>query len=166
MRGQGMALAVALLGLSAPARAQSAETADEPRTAEEFIATAREAYAVDEPEPEQEPCATPTAAEIVVCRQVDRPSDQSLPSPTERANAAGERPPDPIPSAPDVFGLPPCSSYAFCAKMGRAPPPIYIADLSKIPEPLTPEEAARVVRAEDLPEDPPTPEAASPAAAP
>jgi len=166
MRGQGMALAVALLGLSAPANAQSTGTADDPRTAEEFIATARETYAVDEPEPEQEPCATPTAAEIVVCGEVDRPSDQSLPSPSERANAAGEMPPDPIPNAPDVFGLPPCRAYLFCSKMGRAPPPIYIIDLSKIPLALTPEEAAGVVRAEDLPEDEPTPEAASPAAAP
>ncbi len=157
-----MALAVALLGVDAPAWAQSEQAASAPRTAEQFIETAREVYAVDEPEPEQEACPIPTGQEIVVCEQVDRPSDQRLASPTERANAAGEMPPDPIPNAPDVFGLPPCSAYTFCAKMGRTPEPPLIIDLAAIPEPLTPEEAASVFRAEDAPSQ----EAASPAAAP
>ena len=150
---RGLVATVVSLGLAAPAVAQSEQDVPE-RTAEQFIETAREVYAVDEPEPEPEPCATPTAAEIVVCEQRDQVPDQSLPSPTERAYAAGERPPDPVPSAPNVYGLPPCSAYLFCTKMGRAPPPIHIVDLSKIPEPLTPEEAALVVRAEDLPEQP------------
>ena len=70
-----------------------------------------------------------------------------------------------MPQAPNVFGLPPCKAYLFCSKVGRAPPPIYIIDLDKIPEPLTPEEAALVFRAEDLAETA-SPEAASPAAAP
>jgi hypothetical protein len=162
MRGQRVALAAGVLGLSSPAVAQQ-EAPAQSRTAEQFIETAREVYSVKKPEPE--PCPEATAAEIVVCRQSYDGADQRLPSPTDRANAAGERPPDPIPQAPDVFGLPPCKSYMFCGRVGRAPPPIYIIDLSKIPEPLTPEEAALVFRAEDLPAEP-TPAAASPAAAP
>jgi hypothetical protein len=149
--------------MAAPARAQSDQGAEPPRTAEQFIETAREAYAVEEPEPD--PCPAPLGQEIVVCAKVDRPSDQRLPSPTERAYANDEMPPDPIPRAPNVFGIPPCKAYAFCSKMGRAPPPVLIIDLEAIPEALTPEEAALVFRAEDLPEEAATPAEASPAAA-
>lgn len=159
MRGQAVALAVWLLALAPPASAQTQSS----RTAEEFIETARQAYAIDEPKPE--PCPEATQAEIVVCREFYDGEDQRLPSPTERANAAGERPPDPVPDAPDVFGIPPCKAYLFCQRVGRAPPPIYLINLSKIPEPLTPEEAALVFRAEDPPEEP-NPAEASPAAAP
>ena len=169
MRGQGVALAVALgLCVASPARAQSDAASPAPaapRTAEQFIETAREAYSVRE-RAEVVVCPESVGNEIVVCATPDRPNDQSLPSPTERANAAGERPPDRIPDAPDVFGLPPCSAYQFCSKVGRAPPPIFIIDLAALPEALTPEEAALVFRAEDLPRESPSPEAASPAAAP
>ncbi len=155
MRGQTVALAMTVLFLAMPAGAQTeADAAEARRTAEQFIAISREVYAVDEPEPEAEPCAAATAAEIVVCRERDKVPDQRLPSPTERANAAGEMPPDPVPRAPNVFGLPPCSSYTFCTKIGRPPPPILIIDLAAIPEPLTPEEAALVFRTEEAPEAP------------
>ena len=160
MRGQGVALAVALgIGaVPAPAGAQG----ETPRTAEQFIETAREVYSVHNPEPVPEACEAPVGNEIVVCAQGDEPYDQQLPSPTERAYAAGERPPDRIPDAPDVFGLPPCSAYQFCSKMGRTPQAPLIIDLAAIPEALTPEEAAHVFRAEDAPNR----EEASPAAAP
>jgi hypothetical protein len=101
---------------------------------------------------------------IVVCRQREDPDKHRLPSPTERARAAGEMPPDAIPRAPDLWGgmqggvtvatgciIPPCP---------RSMPPLI--DFSKLPEPLTPEEAALVFRAEDAP----SPAEASPAAAP
>jgi hypothetical protein len=150
---RALALAVILGGLLAgPVSAQ---------TAEEIIETAREVYTVDEPdEPDQ--CPTATGNEIVVCRQLDQPDDQRLTSPTERAYESGAMPPDPVPRAPYVLGLPQCGVEVTCHRIGRTPTPIYIIDLSKIPEPLTPEEAALVFRAEDLP----TPEAASPAAVP
>ena len=154
MRGAAVTLAIAALGLAAPAGAQSEQAAEQPPTAEQLIATAREVYSIDEPEPEPKPCAAATAAEIVVCQQRARVPDQRLPSPTERAQAAGEMPPDPVPRAPDVFGLPPCRSYMVCTKIGRAPPPILIIDLEALPEPLSPEEAALVFRAEDAPEAP------------
>ena len=85
-------------------------------------------------------------------------------SPTDEAIRNGEPMPDGIPRAPDVFGLPPCSSYAFCSRVGRTPEPRLLIDLEALPHPLTPEEAAHVFRAEDLPAA--TPEAASPEAAP
>lgn len=151
MRGQGMLMTTAALGLASSAAAQETPPVSS-RTAEEFIETAHEYYSPEKPEPP--PCPEATAAEIVVCRQSYDGEDQRLPSPTDRAIAAGERPPDPVPDAPNVFGLPPCKAYAFCSKMGRAPPPIYIVDFDKIPEALTPEEAAHVFRAEDLPAEP------------
>ena len=162
MRGQAVALSVVLLGTAAPIDAQSEQAAEEPRTAEQFIETAREAYSVRE-RPEPLVCPAPVGNEIVVCARSDEPDDQRLPSPTERAYAAGELPPDPIPSAPDLWGgmrggvtvakgcfIPPCP---------RPMPPI--VDFSRIPEGLTPEEAALVFRAEDGL----SPEGASPAAA-
>src|SRR5688500_16117471 len=97
MRGQAAALAVVLLGTAAPIGAQSEQAAEEPRTAEQFIETAREAYSVRE-RPEPIVCAAPVGNEIVVCARSDKPDDQRLASPTDRAYAAGELPPDPIPS--------------------------------------------------------------------
>jgi hypothetical protein len=154
MRGQAVTLAVALVGLACPAAAQSDAPA-EGRTAEQFIATAHEAYSVEQPEPD--PCPTATNAEIVVCERYDQVPDQRLQSPTERAYADGAMPPDPIPSAPDLYGgmrggvvvargcfVPPCP---------RPMPPM--VDFDKIPEPLSPEQAAMVFRAEDRPPDPP-----------
>jgi len=168
MRRRAIALVVALvLGAASRAHAQSdaAHEVAAPRTAEEFIERAREVYSVREDQEALE-CPAPVGNEIVVCAPPDRPSDQSLPSPTERAQAAGERPPDRIPDAPDVFGLPPCKSYQFCSRIGRAPTPPLIIDLEAIPEGLTPEDAARVVRVPDPPDDGVRSEGASPAAAP
>jgi hypothetical protein len=162
MRGQGMALAAALLALSAPLSAQSP-------TAEQAIETAREVYTVTDYGPQPEPCPEATNNEIIVCQQYeDLPDDMRVSSPTERANEAGEMPPDPIPAAPDLYGgmrggvvvasgcmIPPC------------PPPYPpMVDFSRMPEGLTPEEAAHVIRAEDLPEGGASPAAALPAAAP
>jgi len=163
MRGQAVALTMVLIGSATPATAQSAQAAEEPRTAEEFIETARAAYSVID---RREPCATPVGNEIVVCRQRIDPESQRLPSPTERANALGERPPDPIPDAPYVLGLPECGIEVVCHRIGSAPTPIYIIDLEAIPEPLSPEEAALVIRAEEAPGGTASPGAASPAAAP
>ena len=156
MLGHWAALAVASVGAATPAMAQSE------RTAEQFIETARKVYAVEDAEPEVDPCAAPSGNEIVVCARRDKVPDQRLPSPTDRARAADEMPPDPIPRAPYVLGLPECGVEVTCHRVGRAPPPIYIIDLKAIPEGLTPEEAALVSRAEASP----SPAAASPGAAP
>lgn len=165
MRGPvSVAIALGALGPS-PGLAQSEQPATSVRTAEQFLETARQAYAW-EPETEPEPCPEASEDEIVVCRQRDAVPDQRLPSPTERAYAAGERPRDPIPDAPYVLGLPECKVEVVCHRMGSAPPPIYIIDLSKIPEALTPEEAALVFRAEDAPDALANPAEASPGAVP
>ena len=161
MRGQAVVLAVSLIGLADRAAAQTGE-GEAPRTAEQFIETARETYSVKQ---EPAPCRTPVGNEIVVCRERLDPESQRLQSPTERAYANDEMPRDPIPNAPYVLGLPECGVEVTCHRIGRTPPPIYIIDLSKIPEPLTPVEAARVCRAEDLPPAA-SPAAASPAVAP
>jgi hypothetical protein len=159
MPARKLVLAAALSG-AAPAAAQT----EAARTAEQFIEAARETYSVDETR--LEACPTPVGNEIVVCRQLEDPDQFRVASPTERANAAGEMPPDPIPSAPYVLGLPECGVEVTCHRIGRTPPPIYIIDLDSIPVALTPEEAALVFRAEDRPPETATPEAASPAAAP
>lgn len=161
MRGQTIALAVALLPAARPTAAQSAPPEEgQPRTAEQFIETARRVYSVREPR--TEPCVAPVGNEIVVCREVTRIPDQRLPSPTERAQARGERPPDPLPQAPYVLGLPECGVQVVCHRMGSAPPPIHLIDFASIPEALPPEQAALVGRVEDAASS----EGASPAAAP
>ena len=164
MRGRGVTLAVAVLVAPEPVCAQSEPADAAPRTAEQFIEAARALYSVREQR--SEPCAAPVGNEIVVCRDRIDPESQRLPSPTERARAAGERPPDPIPDAPYVLGLPECRVEVVCHRMGSAPPPIYIIDLEAIPQPLSSDEAALVFRAEDKAEATVSPEAASPAAAP
>src|SRR5690606_3028354 len=83
MRGQAVALAMALIGGATPASAQSEPAADEPRTAEQFIEAASDASSVIE---RSEPCPTPVGNEIVVCRERIDPESQRLSSPTERAN--------------------------------------------------------------------------------
>lgn len=158
MRRQAMAMSLSLLVATGPLRAQGEATAGEARTAEQFIETAREAYSVRSRRAEPPP--RPTSNEIVVQARRDISESQRLPSPIERAHAAGERPPDRIPSSPNVDG--PGIFQGDGMSIGSAPEPIYIIDLAAIPEPLTEEEASRVFRAPD----PVTLEAASPAAAP
>jgi hypothetical protein len=128
-----------------------------PPSAEEMIGVARELY---RPSGLRERCSAPAPGEIVVCAPA---SDEfRVTSPTDDAIATGEAVFDGLPRAPDVFGLPPCSAYVFCSKVGRVPPPVYLIDLEAIPEPLTPEEARHVFRAEDAP----SPAEASPAELP
>jgi hypothetical protein len=146
MRGRATGLAVVLASMTTQAGAQT-EQPKNPRTAEQMIETAREVYPVRQRR--AEPCPAPVGNEIVVCRRLEDPDKLRVPSPTERAYAAGEVPPGPIPQAPYVLGLPQCGVEVTCHRMGRAPPPIYIIDLKAIPESLPPEEAAQVLRAEE-----------------
>lgn len=158
-------LAVLALAGASAGRAQESEAAASSATAEQMIEVAREAY---RPPGLRKRCPRPTTAdEIVVC--APDPDELRVSSPTDDAIAADEPMPDGVPRAPDVFGLPPCKAYAFCAKMGRTPEPPLLIDLAALPEALTPEEAALVFRAEDRPDAADlavSPAAASPAAAP
>ena len=152
------AAAAACLAASA-GRAQEREAGDG-LTAEEMIEVAREEWQ----SPELRGCPEAKPGEIVVCEPDTE--DFRVESPTDEAIRNGEPMPDGVPRAPNVFGLPPCSSYSFCSRVGRTPEPPLLIDLAALPHPLSSEEAALVFRAEDLPPTPATPEAASPAAAP
>ena len=164
MLGKAAAIVAAIgLGLaSGPGRAQD-PASGQASTAEEMIEVSREVWRAPGLDGR---CPTPTAEEIVVCEPESE--EFRVESPTEEAIRKGEPMPDGLPRAPDVFGLPPCSSYTICMRIGRKPVAPLLIDLSALPVALTPEEAAHVFRAEDLPEaqEPATPEAASPAAAP
>jgi hypothetical protein len=163
MLGKAVAFAVAIAaGLAVPAaRAQDAESDVDPAdlTAEEMIEVAREQWRTVEPKgcPEAKP------GEIVVCKPDDE--EFSVESSLDEAIREGSTVPDGIPRAPYVLGLPECGVEVVCHRIGRAPEPPLIIDLSALPYPLTPEEAAHVYRAEDLPAAAASPEGASPEAA-
>jgi len=157
-----LAAALAICMVAETGRAQDAG-AEPGATAEEMIEVARETWRAPGV---GRRCPAAKPGEIVVCPR--DPDEFRVESPTDEAIRKGEAVRDGVLRAPDVFGLPPCSSYSFCSKVGRTPEPPLLVDLTTLPVPLTPEEAAHVFRAEDLPEEtgPTTPEAASPADAP
>lgn len=127
-----------------------------------MIEVAREVYGSPDL---RERCAQPEPGEIVVCHT--EPEQPRLESPTDEAIRKGERPPGMQPNAAHLFDPPPCvpSLLTFCGKFGRAPRTPEIVDLTALPEPLTPEVAALVFRAEVRAADagPARPAAASPA---
>lgn len=152
-----VAAALALAGASSGRAQESGQTAAAP-SAEEMIEIAREAY---RPPGLRRRCPPPLPGEIVVCAPDS--DDQRVSSPTDDAIAAGEAVADGVPRAPDVFGIPRGTPVATGCFVPPCPPPMPpLIDVSAIPEPLTPEQARHVYRAED----PPNPAEASPAAAP
>ena len=166
MRSKLIALASALGACLATGSARSQEQdAPSTLTAEQMIEVARRLYGSPDL---REPCAQPKPGEIVVCHT--EPEQPRLESPTEEALRKGERPPGMQPNAAHLFDPPPCvpSLLTFCGKFGGTPRAPVIVDLTTLPEPLTPEEAALVFRAEDHPAaaGAARPAAASPADAP
>jgi len=160
VRSRTVACAATLFACLAAPNASAQEAQDAPTT-EEMIEVARDVWR----SPDRR-CTDSTADEIVVCAP-DEEEEFRVESPTDEAIRKGEAVRDGVLRAPDVFGLPPCEAYTFCSKVGRTPPAPTRIDLTTLPVPLTPEEAAHVRRAEDLPpEGRPTPAAASPAEAP
>jgi hypothetical protein len=156
-----LAVASALIAAAAldatPAVAQD-EAPAQP-SAEQMIEVAREAY---RPPGLAARCTPGSGDEIVVCAPDQEQYQVS--SSIEDAIAADQPVDDGIPRAPDVWGgatggvvvargcmIPPCP---------RPMPPLI--DYSKLPDALTPEEAARVFRAGEAP----SPAGASPADAP
>lgn len=132
-------------------------TASAQATAEEALETARRAYRVTEPR--RVACPQGEPGVIVVCQQRIDPDNLRVPSETDRAVAAGQAVDDGVPRAPDLYGgmaggvtvmrgcfVPPCP-----------PPAAIMIDLEAIPEPLTPEQARAVRRAEPTPEPGPDP---------
>ncbi|WP_347302454.1 hypothetical protein V5740_10645 [Croceibacterium sp. TMG7-5b_MA50] len=129
-------LCAALTFGTAPAFAQ---TRSPSLTAEEALANAAARYSTRRPEPE--PCPQATGNEIVVCRQVEEWDGTGLRSPTEQAIVDGTMPPDRIPQAPDMFGIPPCEPA--CIPVGAKPVDPLIIDLKAIPEAPPGSDAAR-----------------------
>jgi hypothetical protein len=122
------------------------EEAEAPPTAERMIEVAREAYRP--PGLRRRGCPPPERpGDIVVCAPDHE--DHRISSPTQDAIAQGTAVPDGLPRAPDVFGLPPCNGG--CISIGSPPPPLYLIDLTAIPEPLPPEEARQILRADPEP---------------
>lgn len=156
MLGKAVAIAAALAASFGPEGA-GAQDADAVPTAEQMIEVARETWGTSDA---HRRCPEAKPGEIVVCEP--KQEDFRVESPIDEAIRTGQSVPDGLPRAPDVFGLPPCEAYTVCSRVGRTPEPPLLIDLAALPHPLTPEEAALVFRAED----PATPAAASPAAAP
>jgi hypothetical protein len=146
MLGKAVAFAAATAAcLAAPAgRAQERE-AEDSLTAEEMIEVAREEWRTVEPKG----CPVAKPGEIVVCKPGDE--EFRVESPIDEAIREGKPVPDGLPRAPYVMGLPECGVEVECHRIGRTPTAPLIIDLAALPHPLTPEEAALVFRAEDLP---------------
>jgi hypothetical protein len=160
MRGYMVALALVVSGLTfaAPAGAQpaegstapgaaedSGETSEQPLTAETIIEVARERL---RPPGVRRPCKLPdNPDEIVVCAR--DPDAIRVESPTDRAIAEGQPGRDSVPRAPNVDG--PGIFQGKGMKLGQAPEPPLIVDLTNEPTPLNEEDAALVYRVEDGP---------------
>ena len=130
-------------------------------TAEEALETARDAYSVPEQRVSACPENTMESEEgeegdvIIVCRQLApeyQYQTRDGPAPQMNRTAGG------APRAPDLTTIPSCipGQGLVCMKFGYVPPPVLMVDVTKFPEPLPPEVAAKVFRAP--PEDePPAP---------
>lgn len=155
--GGRCAALILLVGLPGAGAAQDIAAEPPTATAEAVLANARDVYYAPE-EQSVSACARGEAegrAEnaagntIVVCRRLGPANElqtRALPRPRMDQTADG------VPRAPDVSGLPPCASggLSVCiGGLGSVPPPALIVDVTRFPEPLSPEHAARVLRAED-----------------
>ena len=161
MLRQAVAFAAALAAGSAASgtRAQDGDAGDA-LTAEEMIEVARAEWR----SPRLRGCPEARPDEIVVCHEDEE--NFRVESSLDEAIREGRPVRDGVPRTPYVLELPECGVEVVCHRIGRAPEPPLMIDLSALPVALTPEEAAHVYRAEDLPAAAASPEAASPAAAP
>jgi hypothetical protein len=110
-----------------------------PMTAEELIERARSYYSAEEPAART--CPEPSEGEIVVCGEVGDPDRYRVPSDTDRGV-----PKDEVPRAPDVSGLPDCSSG--CMRVGKTPRRPLLIDLDTIPEAPPGSDADKIARGE------------------
>lgn len=156
MRALSLPVAVALASLVAsPLAAQAggdgggggaaaAAPAEEPLTAERIIEVARERL---RPAGVRRPCKLPEGDEIVVCARDS--GAFRVESPTDEAIRKGEAAKDGVPRAPNVDG--PGIFQGKGMKIGKAPEPPLIVDLTNEPQPLDEETARHVYRVEDGP---------------
>jgi len=144
-----------MLAAPAIAGAQDSGPASAATSAEEALETARDVYYPPDEQSvsacaqgEQEGRAESLEGNvIVVCRRLGPANELQT---RELPRARMDRTADGVPRAPDVSGLPPCvnTATAMCISFGSVPPPVLMVDVTKFPEPLSPEDAALVVRME------------------
>jgi hypothetical protein len=79
---------------------------------------------------------------IVVCREWEDGERYTFDRPVEAdIGVTGSG----VPRAPDVFGMPPCSSYTVCVGgLGSVPPPAIMVDFTELPETPPDSDAARL----------------------
>jgi hypothetical protein len=111
-----------------------------PMTAEELIERARSYYSAEEPAAAQI-CPEPSEGEIVVCGEAGDSDRYRVPSDTDRGV-----PKDEVPRAPNVSGLPDCSSG--CMRVGKTPRRPLLIDLDTIPEAPPGSDADKIAKGE------------------
>jgi len=98
--------------------------------------------------PRVKPCPEASSNEIVVCRRLEDPKTQYVPSDTD----SGLPDDDGVPRAPDVSGLPSCAGATVCAQhLGAKPRQLYVIDLKAIPEPPAGSDADKIAKGEMAP---------------
>lgn len=116
-------------------------------TADDALIAANEAYTVLDPEPEPAfDCEDPVGDEIVVCAALEEQSQFRVPSSLDDGDDShlswdGR--------APDL-GPPPCqpSATSACIRFGWAPPPVYLFDITALPEPPAGSDADKIAKGE------------------
>ncbi len=144
LRATFAALFLVMLVNQTPAAAQEQSDADADASAAARIAEARATYL---PAPRQRSTCNKDAdsTEIVVCAP-DRGEDQRVPSSADSDPRSRSALRTGMPSAPNVSGLPDCSSG--CIGMGWAPPPVYYIDVKALPQAPEGSDAEKVAKGE------------------
>lgn len=138
MRTATRALAFAALAWASTAGAQQV-------TAEEALANAQAVYSADSV---SRRCRPSSGDEIVVC--ADRGEDQRVPSTAQsdpNSREARQFRSGGIPAAPRVTDLPDCA-VEHCIGFGSVPPPVYIIDVTALPQAPEGSEADLIAKGE------------------
>lgn len=137
-----LGLALSLLAGTEPARAQDTAAAD--RKVEAMIDHAKKAYGP--PDSRKRQCGEQSDGEIVVCAP-DHGERWRVPPTSETDPESRQALRDGLPRAPEM-GRGSCKGQPGCIQGGWAPPPIYIIDLSKIPEAPEGSDADKIAKGE------------------
>lgn len=124
----------------APAAAPATPPVAEPDLAGALLTTARVTR------PRRAACGEPGAnGEIVVCG-ADHGEQWRVPSTADSDPESRQGTDTGVPQAPNVSSLPDCRHR--CIGFGKAPPPLYIIDLRKMPEAPVGSDADRIAKGE------------------
>jgi hypothetical protein len=145
-RSQTLGVVLAIV-LGAVANSSAAQDLDDTRV-KAMIAHAHDVYSVPPAAPTGS-CGDGGDGAITVCGHDDG-ADQRIPSTADSdpdSPEARHALADGMPRTPWVSDLPDCRVEQ-CMRFGRAPPPIYIIDLSKIPLPPPGSDAEKIAKGE------------------